>query len=111
MEMHGTGTHILLCNGRSCTKNGAENITNAVREEICKKELESDVHTTKTLCNGQCQQGAIVIVYPSGHWYGRMTPELGRDLVKSIHNGQLPQKHCLYMYSNNHFQKMKDTLL
>ncbi|WP_169907907.1 (2Fe-2S) ferredoxin domain-containing protein [Priestia abyssalis] len=75
---------LFLCNGKSCSRNGAEDVTKAIRDEIRQVNAEHDIHTTKTLCNGKCQEGPIVIVYPEGIWYGGMTEEGGRKLIERI---------------------------
>lgn len=51
MELSGVSKHVLLCNGASCMKKGAEEISNAVRKEIKDRGLSNKIHTTKTLCN------------------------------------------------------------
>ncbi|MFC3882169.1 ferredoxin [Bacillus songklensis] len=74
--------HILLCNGKSCIRNGADEVTKAIRDEIHRQQASRDIHTTKTLCNGRCEEGPIIIVYPDDGWYGEMTGEEGRNMIK-----------------------------
>ncbi|SDJ15540.1 (2Fe-2S) ferredoxin domain-containing protein [Natribacillus halophilus] len=104
MDLHGVGHHLLLCNGKSCIRNGAEAITEAIRRDIHDQSLTDTIHTTKTLCNGQCKYGPIVVLYPLGYWYRGMTPTLGKALVKSI-GVQRPYKQpLLYSYARKGFQ-------
>ncbi|ANB60008.1 (2Fe-2S) ferredoxin domain-containing protein [Anoxybacteroides amylolyticum] len=80
-NLTGIKHHVLICNGGSCMRKGGEEVTNAIREEIARLELHSDVHTTRTRCNGRCEDACVVIVYPEGIWYQAVTPELGKQLV------------------------------
>ena len=104
MDLHGVGHHLLLCNGKSCIRNGAEVVTKAIRKDIHDQNLSDTIHTTKTFCNGQCKHGPIVVLYPSGYWCRTMTPTLGKALVKSI-GAQCPIKQSLlYSYTLKEFQ-------
>lgn len=90
-----TRHHLLLCNGGSCKRSGAEEVTLAIREELARREADSFVHTTKTMCNGRCEDACNVVVYPDGNWYNGMTPELGRELVRGLLDGNrmpLPER-------------------
>lgn len=100
--------HILICNGKSCCKNGGEEVAEAIRDQIKKSGYTTKfIHTTKTLCNGQCKNGAITILYPDGIWYKEMDEESGRKLIEEIKE-ELPleQKILLY-YEEQHFIEKK----
>lgn len=84
MDVENITTHLFLCHGKSCTKNGADEVTQAIRVTINECKLTDTIHTTKTLCNGQCSSGPIVISYPQGNWYGKMTSDVGKELICSI---------------------------
>ena len=107
MDVENITTHLFLCHGKSCTKNGADEVTKAIRTTIDVCDLKNKVHTTKTLCNGQCNSGPIVISYPHGNWYGKMTPDVGKDLICSVQHNQRFTKKCLYTLENGQFRKAK----
>jgi NADH:ubiquinone oxidoreductase subunit E len=46
-----TKHHVLICNGSSCNRFGAEEVTQAIRSEIANQELDPYIHTTRTRCN------------------------------------------------------------
>ncbi|CAN7266259.1 (2Fe-2S) ferredoxin domain-containing protein [Peribacillus frigoritolerans] len=48
MNLDGVSKHLLICNGKTCTKNGAEEVTETIREELKNLELQKEIHTTKT---------------------------------------------------------------
>jgi len=85
--------HILLCNGGSCMRKGGEEVTQAVRDEIAKQQAGGFIHTTRTRCNGRCDDACVTIVYPQGDWYGNMTPESGRELVRALCSGEQLDRH------------------
>ncbi|SEN77635.1 (2Fe-2S) ferredoxin domain-containing protein [Lihuaxuella thermophila] len=100
MELTGVKKHLLICNGATCVKNGGKEVAKRMRAEIYKQGLSEEVHTTLTLCNGRCEEGAIVISYPDGNWYKKMTPELGAELVQKLFNQQLLEDQLAYIYND-----------
>jgi (2Fe-2S) ferredoxin len=109
MELLGVSKHVLLCNGVSCTKKGAEEVTEAIREEIKNQGLLKKIHTTKTLCNGRCKDGPTVVVYPDGDWYKEMTPELGRKLIERINQNQSLETSLSYTFDGQQFTVARQT--
>lgn len=79
-------THIFMCNGSSCNRKDAENITLAIRDEIQLRNLDEQIHTTRTRCNGRCKDAPVVIAYPQGNWYKVPTEEHARALVQNLHH-------------------------
>ena len=91
--------HLFLCNGGSCKQLGAEESSAALRQAIADSGLGDEIHTTKTLCNGRCKDGPIVIAQPDGLWFKKM----GREDAASFVSGFLvmktvPQHKLLYQY-------------
>ncbi|EKS54245.1 2Fe-2S ferredoxin, partial [Citrobacter freundii ATCC 8090 = MTCC 1658 = NBRC 12681] len=56
-------------------RSGGEEVTVAIREAIAEAGLDDYVHTSRTRCNGRCEDACVVIVYPEGIWYQNVTPE------------------------------------
>jgi (2Fe-2S) ferredoxin len=50
-----------------------------MEEEILSRGL--DVLISTTGCLKQCEQGPCMVVYPAGHWYGKV---LGEEAVDAI---------------------------
>ncbi|OQP07087.1 cobalamin biosynthesis protein [Geobacillus sp. 46C-IIa] len=81
-DLRGMRHHLLICNGGTCLRHGGEEVTLAVREEIARLGLDDLVHTTRTRCNGRCQDACVMIVYPDGVWYRQMTSEKAKEVVR-----------------------------
>ncbi|MDR6227281.1 (2Fe-2S) ferredoxin domain-containing protein [Desmospora profundinema] len=81
-DLSQTRHHILICNGGSCLKRGADEVTCAIRDEISRCGEDQRIHTTRTKCNGRCADACVVIVYPEGSWFKAVTPEIGKAIVR-----------------------------
>ena len=86
LNLSKTQHHILICNGGSCKKQGAEELTQSIRKEITIKGLDSFIHTSRTLCNGRCHDKCVLISYPDGHWYKDVTSEDAPRIVEALMN-------------------------
>ncbi|MGG3804132.1 (2Fe-2S) ferredoxin domain-containing protein [Metabacillus fastidiosus] len=83
-NLSNTKHHILICNGSSCNRAGAEELTRALRQEISNQEADNTIHTTRTLCNGRCHDKCVVIDYPKGVWYIDLKPEDASSFICSL---------------------------
>ncbi|GAA0892056.1 hypothetical protein GCM10009122_17350 [Fulvivirga kasyanovii] len=88
---------ILFCNGGSCKRKGAEEITSEIRAYMKSEGLYNQVHTVKTMCNGRCEDAPTLIVMPENTWYKNLTVEKGIELVEQhIKLGKPVNKNILY---------------
>ncbi len=67
--------HILVCGGTGCTSSGSEKILDELNVCLAKYNLQDEIKVVKTGCFGLCALGPIMIVYPEGCFYSRVTPE------------------------------------
>jgi (2Fe-2S) ferredoxin len=103
-DLSETQYHILICNGGSCIKKGGNEVVEAIRAEITALNLDRQIHTTRTRCNGRCQDACLVIVYPEGTWFKGITPSLGRKIVRDYLLRHYPMdKNISYTYQNQRF--------
>ncbi|TAF97683.1 MAG: (2Fe-2S) ferredoxin domain-containing protein [Cytophagia bacterium] len=102
--------HLFLCAGGTCKKNGVEDSIVALRERVAELGLSEQIHTTKTLCNGRCQDGPIVIVQPDGLWYQKVDAEVARRIVdEHLHNNQPLEDLILYNANTNQLTPKTET--
>lgn len=85
-----TRHHLLICNGGSCMMNGGEEVTQAIRDEIARLCADDILHTTRTRCNGRCEEACVVIAYPDGIWYKHVTPKTALEIVRQHAEEQQP---------------------
>ena len=83
-DLSNTKHHILICNGSSCSRVGAEELTQVIRKEILDRELDDTIHTTRTRCNGRCDDKCVVIDYPKGTWYKDLKPDDASPFIESL---------------------------
>ncbi len=91
--------HLFICNGGTCLKHGAEETTRNLREYIADEGMEAQVHTTKTYCNGRCNDGPVVVAMPGNVWFKGISPDYCRKFVRQyVVNGEVPLEKVLFDY-------------
>ena len=91
--------HLFLCAGGSCKLMGSEDSIAAVRSAIAERGLSDEIHTTKTLCNGRCKDGPIIIAQPAGIWFKKMVKERAEFFVREfLIRDCVPKEYVLYEY-------------
>ena len=74
--------HVLICGGTGCTSSGSQAIQEAFAENIKAFGLTEEVKVVQTGCFGLCALGPVVIVYPDGTFYSRVTAEDVKEIVE-----------------------------
>ena len=98
-ERSSYGVHILVCAGTNCTSGGCFEILSFFNEKLKEHKLENDVKVVKTGCFGLCANGPVVIVYPEGAFYSRLSiADAGEVFDEHILNGRIV-KRLLYQDS------------
>lgn len=73
---------ILVCSGSGCALEGSMDIVNQIKIELKKNRIENEVEVIRTGCLGLCELGPIIIVYPEGTFYSKVTSEDIKELVE-----------------------------
>ena len=85
--------HIMVCAGTGCTSSESPKIIAAFEEQIKQFHLEDEVRIVKTGCFGLCAIGPIVMVFPEGACYSRVTPDDVSEIVSEhIIKGRIVQR-------------------
>ena len=90
-------SHVLICGGTGCSSSGSVKLSERLAEELKSKGLEEEIKIVMTGCFGLCALGPIMIVYPEGTFYSRVTvddiPEIvdehlmkGRIVERLVYN-------------------------
>ena len=74
--------HVLICGGTGCTSSGSVTLQKAFNKSIEECGLAEEVKLVQTGCFGLCALGPIVIVYPDGTFYSRVTEADVKEIVE-----------------------------
>jgi NADH:ubiquinone oxidoreductase subunit F (NADH-binding)/(2Fe-2S) ferredoxin len=73
--------------------NGAQQVKDSLEKALKEANLEKEVEIITTGCMGICELGPIMVVYPDGVFYQRLTPEDAREIVQEhILKGRVVQR-------------------
>ena len=74
--------HVLICGGTGCTSSGSKTLQEAFNQSLADFGLTEEIKMVQTGCFGLCALGPIVIVYPDGTFYSRVTPDDVKEIVE-----------------------------
>ncbi len=77
-----------------CHKRDSHSLLSYLQSEIQDRML-SGVEVSSTGCVNACDNGPIMIDYPSGHWYGKITEEAVDEILDAIENGEVCAKYLI----------------
>lgn len=109
-DLSNTKHHILICNGSSCNKVGAEELTQTIRSEISERNLDDVIHTTRTKCNGRCHDKCVVIHYPKGTWYRDLKPGDIPPLIDTLLKNEDYSEKVSHSFSDQCFQRISGVI-
>ncbi len=75
-------SHVLICGGTGCSSSHSQEIRKKMEEEIAAKGLADEVKVVMTGCFGLCALGPIMIIYPEGTFYSRVTLDDVPEIVE-----------------------------
>ena len=90
--------HLFVCCNRRepghrrgcCDAAGTEALRNRFKVELAARNLKPAVRANSAGCLDQCELGPVVVIYPQGIWYGRVTPEdVPRILDETVIGGRV----------------------
>ncbi len=74
-------SHIMVCTGTGCTSSDSPRLITAFEEELKLEGMDQEVRVVKTGCFGLCAMGPIVMVFPEGACYTRVTVDDVKEIV------------------------------
>jgi NADH-quinone oxidoreductase subunit F len=76
---------IAVCTGTGCIALGAAKVVTALKEEIGKQGLETEVDVKvdirETGCPGFCERGPVIVIYPEEICYLQVKPEDAEEII------------------------------
>ncbi|MFC1899637.1 NADH-ubiquinone oxidoreductase-F iron-sulfur binding region domain-containing protein [Chloroflexota bacterium] len=92
---------ITLCCGPACHASDSGEVAAVIEDELEKQALKEEVDFRRTGCHGFCEEGPIVVIYPEGICYMRVTPEdIPEIIAKTIIEKEVVER-LLYMDPSN----------
>ncbi|MHB8066244.1 MAG: (2Fe-2S) ferredoxin domain-containing protein, partial [Ruminiclostridium sp.] len=74
--------HVLVCAGTGCTSSNSLKIMDEMENLLSSNKLDKEVKIVKTGCFGLCAEGPIVVVYPEGAMYTRVSIDDVKEIVE-----------------------------
>ncbi len=88
--------NMLVCAGTGCVSNKSFKVKLALEQEIKRRGLEDEVLVAATGCQGFCERGPLVIHWPDGIFYQRVSEEEIPMLVTEHLIKGRPYKNLMY---------------
>lgn len=74
--------HVLVCGGAGCISSGCNEVRQAFLDELTAAGIADEIKVVQTGCIGTCDLGPVLVVYPEGIFYRKVTPDDARVIVQ-----------------------------
>jgi (2Fe-2S) ferredoxin len=94
--------HLYVCSQQkpegvpSCPAAGASAVLSAIEREVLARGLDNEVQITTSGCQGLCDEGPMMVVYPEGVWYRKVQPSDATDIVSAHLAGGKPVERLVW---------------
>ncbi|SHJ51611.1 NADH-quinone oxidoreductase subunit NuoF [Thermoclostridium caenicola] len=75
-------SHVLICAGTGCTASKSIEIAESLQKLLVEHGLDKEVKIVKTGCFGLCEKGPIMVIYPEGATYCKVSVEDVPEIVE-----------------------------
>lgn len=96
---------LFICNGGSCLKKNAEEVTQVFRKHIKVNGLDDDYHTIKTKCIGRCDDAPVVLISPDNIWLKEVNSDRCDHILFEIETNSIKEsQHYLFKMGDTHIK-------
>ncbi len=74
--------HVLICAGTGCTSSKSDLIAEKLEAKLAETGLDKEIKVVRTGCFGLCALGPVMVVYPEGAFYSRVTEDDVDEIVE-----------------------------
>jgi NADH-quinone oxidoreductase subunit F len=99
---------VTVCAGSGCSASGANEVLAALKRALERRGLEEQIDLRSTGCHGFCERGPVMLLWPEGVFYNRVTPPDAPEIVASLTNGGKPLERLLYEDSVTHQRVVRE---
>jgi len=76
-----------------CALHGSAQVRDALKDELKRRGLASVVRANNAGCLDACDHGAVLVIYPEGIWYGKVTVDDVPEIIeRTILAGEVIQR-------------------
>lgn len=86
---------LLICCGSGCVSAGALKIKERFLQVLSEKGLSHEINIIETGCMGPCDYGPVMVIYPEGIFYKKVTPEDVDEIVSEHFEKGRPVKRLM----------------
>jgi (2Fe-2S) ferredoxin len=76
-----------------CHKYASGSLLQYLENELVDRGLEAVV--TSTGCMKVCDRGPAMVVYPQGHWYGKITEDTIDEILDKLEDDEVLEEHLI----------------
>ena len=77
-----------------CNKKGSINLLPYIENEILDRGLNAQI--TSTGCMKACDHGPVMVIYPSGQWYGNVDSEdVVDEILDALEDGAVAESYTI----------------
>ena len=77
-----------------CNKKGSVNLLPYIENEILDRGLDAQI--TSTGCMKACDHGPVMVIYPSGQWYGKVESEdIVDEILDALEDGEVAETYAI----------------
>lgn len=87
---------LTVCAGSGCSAAGAHGVLEGLQRALERRGLQDQVELKSTGCHGFCERGPVMIIWPEGTFYNRVSSGDAAAIVASLSNGKRPVEKLLY---------------
>ncbi|MBU1050467.1 SLBB domain-containing protein [Candidatus Bipolaricaulota bacterium] len=73
---------VLVCSGAACVSSHSAEVKSALACEIDARGLSDEIRLVETGCMGPCELGPVLLIYPGGTFYVRVSPNDVAEIVE-----------------------------
>jgi NADH-quinone oxidoreductase subunit F/NADP-reducing hydrogenase subunit HndC len=87
-------SHVLVCGGTGCSSSNSQAIKARFEEKIKEVNLDKEIQVVMTGCFGLCAVGPVVVIYPEGAFYSKMSVDKVDEIVEEhLLKGRIVRKY------------------
>ncbi len=87
---------VVVCGGTGCRSCKSQQVQEALKKAVKENKLDKKVRVGGVGCFGMCAEGPIVLVYPQGVFYTKVSAEDAEEIVKEhFANGKIVERLLL----------------